>query len=382
MAAQFPRSVFLMVALAAGCRQAGPPPAGEMPPLSVKVAAPVECTVTDYKVYSGRVMAVERVDVMARADGYLSEIRFKPGQTVQKGDVLFVIDRRPYQALLDNAKAQLAQAEARATRLTKDHERLKRLVDTGAGTIEEFDKVVGDLAEAKAAVQAAQASVAQASLNLEFTEVKAPIKGRVGREMVTVGNLVQAATPTGATVLTDIVSVDPVYVFFEVPEKDTLTYRRTMLADLTPGTMPKIPVEVGLFDESDFPHKGVVEFMHERIDMSTGTQAFRAVVPNPKGRLLADGMFARVRVAFSPPYAGLAVADRAVVTVQGHKSLYVVNAENKLEERPVELGLLVAPGLRQVKSGVKKGDRVVISSLHMLMPGATVQPIPSPMQEK
>jgi RND family efflux transporter MFP subunit len=342
----------------------------------VPVAPPLERQIIDAEEYTGKVGAVERVNVMARVDGYLTEIRFQPGQLVKKGDVLFVIDKRPYQAALDIAKGQLAQAEARVARLTKEHARVERLLPSGAGSREEYDKVVGDLAEARAGVVAAKAGVEQAKLNLEFTEVTSPIDGRVGRQLVTVGNLVQGSMASTATVLTDIVSVDQVYVYFDTPERDALHYRRTVQDRARSGSADeKIAVEVGLFDEVGYPHAGVIDFIPERVDPGTGTQTLRAVLPNPGQNLFADGMFARVRVAFTKPYAGLAVADRAVVTLQGDKFLYVVNAENKIEERPVELGRLIGPGLRHVRAGLNPADRVAVSNIQRLMPGAKVVPV-------
>jgi RND family efflux transporter MFP subunit len=375
------RTVLAILLTAVGCRPpAAGPQAVELPPMDLPVAAPVSREVTDYEEYPGRVMATERVQVMARADGYLAEIRFRPGQIVKKGDVLFVIDPRPYKAALDVAKGQLAQAEARVARLTKDFARMEKLMATGAGTWEDHDKVVGDLAEAKAAVASGTASVEQAKLNLDFTEVRAPIAGRVGREMVTVGNLVQGMNPTGPTVLTDIVAVDKVYVYFDAPERDVLRYRRMMTTNGEP--VPKerrLEVDVGLYDEVDYPHRAVVDFIPERVEAATGTQAFRAVLDNPKGNLFTEGMFARVRVAFSKPFPGLAVADRVVLAAQGNKSVYVVNDQNVVEERPVELGRLVAPGLRHVKAGLKPTDRVVVANLQKTMPGAKVKPVPAEM---
>jgi RND family efflux transporter MFP subunit len=364
----------------AGCQPSPGPQAVELPPIEVPVAAPLERQVVDSEEYTGKVGAVERVNVMARVDGYLTEIRFQPGQLVKKGDVLFVIDKRPYQAALDIAKGQLAQSEARAARLTKEHVRIERLLPSGAGSREEYDKIVGDLAEARAGVVAAKAGVDQAKLNLDFAEVSAPIDGRVGRQLVTVGNLVQGSMASTATVLTDIVSVDQVYVYFDTPERDALHYRRTVQARQQAGAADeKIAVEVGLFDETGFPHAGVIDFIPERVDAGTGTQTLRAVLPNPGRSLLADGMFARVRVAFAKPYTSLAVADRAVVTTQGDKYLYVVNDRNAIEERPVELGRIIAPGLRHVRAGLKPGDRVAVSNLQRLMAGAKVVPVPVPM---
>lgn len=373
--------LLLLFGLLAGCRPSAGQQIMELPPIDVPVALPLEREIVDIEEYTGKIMSVDRVNVMARVDGYLAEIRIKPGELVNKGDILFVIDRRPYQAIHAVAQGQLQQAEARVLRLNKDMKRIEQLVQTNAGTVEDFDKVTGDLAEAKAAVAAATATVEQAKLNLDFAEVRAPIAGRVGRQMITVGNLVQGATmPAQASVLTDLVSVDSVYVYFDAPERDVLRYRRTMMADRpTDAGPPKLEVEVGLFDEVGYPHKGVVDFVAEKLESGTGTQSFRAVVPNPKRGLLAEGMFARVRIAFSKPAPGLVVAERAVVTVQGNKYLYVINDQNAVEERAVELGRVISPGLRHVKAGLKPGDRVAVGNLQRLMPGAKIAPAVSPM---
>jgi RND family efflux transporter MFP subunit len=372
--------LLLAAVLTAGCQPPQGPQAAELPPIEVPVAAPLERQIVDADEYTGKVGAVERVNVMARVDGYLKEIRFHPGQLVKKDEVLFVIDRRPYQATLDIAKGQLAQAQARVGRLEKEFARLQPLVNTGVATREEFDKVTGDLGEARAGVLAAQAGVDQARLNLDFADVTAPIDGRVGREMVTVGNLVQGSMASTATVLTDIVSVDRVYVYFDTPERDALRYRRRIQDRQEAGaTDHKIPVEVGLFDEAAYPHAGVIDFIPERVDAGTGTQTLRAVLPNPGQSLFADGMFARVRVAFEKPYTGLAVADRAVVTLQGDKFLYVVDSKNTVQERPVQLGRLIAPGLRHVRAGLSPTDRVAVSNVQRLMPGAKVVPLPVAM---
>jgi RND family efflux transporter MFP subunit len=374
--------LILLIAVG-GCKPAGPAQPMEMPPMPVPVSLPLERQITDAEIYTGKIMSIERVNVMARVDGYLSDILIKPGEMVTKGDLLFVIDRRPYQAIHQVASGQLQQAEARVGRLTKDMKRIDQLMQNNAGTQEDYDKVSGDLAEAKASVVMAKASVEQAKLNLDFCEVRAPISGRVGRQLITVGNLVQGATmPSQASVLTDIVSVDRVYVYFDAPERDVLRYRRTMLADRPANAgPPKLEVEVGLFDEAGFPHKGVVDFVAEKVESGTGTQQFRAVVPNPKRSLLAEGMFARIRIAFSKPYTGLVVAERAIVTMQGNKYLFVVNDQDTVQERAVELGRVVSPGMRHIKAGLKPTERVAVGNLQRLMPNAKVAPALEPMPE-
>ncbi|HEX4590870.1 MAG TPA: efflux RND transporter periplasmic adaptor subunit [Gemmataceae bacterium] len=374
------RLALLFGVLLAGCKPAAGPQALDLPPLDLPVAVPLEREVVDYEEYPGKVMSVERVNVMARADGYLKEIRFQPGQIVKAGELLCVIDNRPYKAALEIAKGQLLQAQARADRLVKEFDRIKRLIGTGAATREEFDRVTGDLGEAKATVAAAKAGVEQAELNVDFTEVRAPITGRVGRQLVTVGNLVQGSMAATATVLTDLVSVDKVYVYFDAPERDALHYRRLVQEKkLDRPDDGKVEVRVGLFDETGFPHRGVIDFIPERLDVGTGTLSFRAVVPNPGQALLAEGMFARVQVAFSKPYRALAVSDRAIVTNQGNKDLYVVNDQDTVEERPVELGRLIAPGLRHVKAGLKPGERVAVANLQRVMPAMKVKPVPAEM---
>jgi len=370
----------LLVSSAAGCRGSAGPQAVELPPIEIPVATPLKRQIVEFEEYPGKIMAVERVSLMAQANGYLREIRFTPGQLVKTGDVLFAIDDRPYKATLDISKGQALQAEARAERMAKEYARVEKLIGTGAATREEFERIAGDLAEAKAAVVAAKATVEKAELDLGFCQVKAPIDGRVGRQMVTVGNLVQGSVPSTATVLTDIVSVDKVYVYFDVPESDALRYRRAVQTRKVDSPSDnKIEVAVGLFDDTEFPHKGVIDFIPERLDAGTGTMTFRAVVPNPNRALFAEGMFARVRVAFSKPYDGLAVSDRAVVTIQGDKFLNLVNDKDTIEQRQVELGRLIGPGLRQVKAGLRPTDRVAVANLHRAMPGAKVVPVPAEM---
>jgi RND family efflux transporter MFP subunit len=372
--------MFAALLVVAGCKPAGGPQAVELPPIDLPVATPLEREMIDYEEYPGKVMSVERVNVMARADGYLTEIRFQPGQLVKAGEVLCVIDNRPYKAALGIATGQLLQAQAREARLVKEHDRLGKLIGTGAATGEEFDRVTGDLGEARATVAAAKATVDQAQLNLEFTEVRTPIAGRVGRQQVTVGNLVQGSMAATATVLTDVVSVDKLYVYFDAPERDALRYRRLVQnKNLDSPADGKVEVAVGLFDETGFPHHGIIDFIPEKLDAGTGTLSFRAVVPNPNNSLLAEGMFARVQVAFSKPKKCLAVSDRAVVTNQGDKFLYIVKGDDTVELRPVDLGRLIAPGLRHVKAGLKPGERVAVANVQRLMPGMKVKPVPAEM---
>jgi RND family efflux transporter MFP subunit len=343
------------------------------------VATPQEKNVTDYADFTGRLVAVESVQVRARAWGHLQKINFKEGSEVTKGDVLFLIDPRPYQAILDRADAEISQAEARTKRLEFDYARARKLAQTAAMGREEFDKVAGDLAEAKAAVQSATAARDAAKLNLEYTEVKAPISGRIGRALVTVGNLVQSGE-MGGTVLTTIVSIDPIYVHFDV---DDLTYVkvRKLIKNSggSPGSQP--PLLMALAHEKDFPHHGNINFVDNQVEPGTGTMKMRALFQN-KDRVLTPGLFVRVRVALGESHKAILITDRAIDTDQGQKIVYVVNKQNVVERRPVQLGGL-HDGLREILSGLRPGDSVVIDGIQRVRDGITVNPHePAPAHDK
>ncbi|CAN5426489.1 efflux RND transporter periplasmic adaptor subunit [soil metagenome] len=367
-----------LVILTTGCNQ-GPAEPPAMPPPAVTVSPPQEKSVTDYADFTGRLVAVESVQVRARAWGHLQKINFKEGSEVKKDDLLFLIDPRPYQAALDRAEADISQAEARTKRLEFDFARARKLAQTAAMGREEFDKVSGDLSEAKAAVQSANAARDAAKLNLEYTEVKAPISGRIGRALVTVGNLVQSGE-MGGTVLTTIVSIDPTYVHFDVDDLTFMKVRQLIRrSGNSPGSQPSLLM--ALAHEKDYPHHGTINFVDNQVEPGTGTMKIRGLFQN-KDRILTPGLFVRVRVPLGESHKAILIADRAIDTDQGQKIVYVVNKQKVVERRPVQLGGLFN-GLREILSGLRDGETVVIDGLQRVRDGVTVDPHePAPAKDK
>jgi RND family efflux transporter MFP subunit len=339
----------------------------------VTVSLPLEQEVADYHDFTGRTAAVESVKVRARVFGHLQEIRFTEGAEVQKGDLLFVIDQRPWRAALARADADVTQAEARVRRLERDYGRGRSMVEERAIGLEAFDKMVGDLLEARAAIRSATAARDMARLNFEFTELRAPIGGRISRTMVTVGNLVESGENGNGTLLTTIVSVDPVYAYFDV---DDLTFGQ--INGLVQGGQglpapAAPPVLLGLNSEKGHPHQGKIDFVDNQVDPATGTVRMRGVFPN-KDRLLLPGLFARVRVPLGGRHKALLVTARAVESDQAQKVLYVVNADNVAHKRPVEVGRLHDGGLQEVRSGIQPGERVIVDGIQRVRGGLTVEP--------
>ncbi len=367
------RLILLTLALAAavsGCSQPGPP---EMtfPPPAVTVSYPLERDVTDYNDFTGRTLAVETVRIRARVWGYLQKINFREGAEVQKGDVLFEIDPRSYQADLDRAEATLVQNRARRDRLQSDYERGRRMLTQRAIGQEEYDKIVGDRAEAEAAVRLAEAGLAAARLNLDFTKVRAPVSGHIGRALVTIGNLIQSGE-MGGTTLTTLVSVDPVYVYFDVDDLTFMEVNRLSRTGPAQSSESRPRVLLGLACEQGYPREGVIDFIDNQVDASTGTLKMRGLFRNPD-RALTPGLFARVRVPLGGSRRSLLVTDRAVDTDQGQKVVYVVNADDSVEKRSVRLGRL-HDGMREIESGVKAGERVVVDGLQRVRGGIKVEP--------
>lgn len=366
---------FLTLIGVAGCESATPQVA-ETPPPPVTVSQPVVQEVIEQDDYEGRIAAVETVDVRARVRGHLVKINFQDGQIVQQGDLLFEIDPRPYQATLDAAQAQLAGADASLDLATKEYRRAASLLQSRAASREEVDVWVGKQSVAKAERLKAQAAVEQAQLDLNFTKIVAPIRGKASRTQVTVGNLVNAGG--GETLLTTIVSVDPMYVYFDVDERALLRYRQHFRKGQD-GSGPepsvkdlKIPVYVALEGEAGYPHKGVIDFADNRVNPSTGTIQVRGVLSNSK-RILEAGMRARVRVPVTDPHKALMVTERAIGTDQGRKFLYVVNDQNVVERKDIKLGRL-NDGLQVVDEGVKPEDWVVVNGIQRVRDGAKVEP--------
>ncbi len=364
----------------AGCTR---PPAQAQAPAAappVTVSYPVEREVTDYADFTARTAAVDSVEVRARVSGYLEKVNFKEGALVKKGDVLFEIDPRTYRAVLNQAEGALESAEARVLRLDADFRRAERLLSTRAVSREDYDKTNGERAEAVGSRAALKAAVERARLDLGFTRVTAPVSGRVSRYNVTVGNLVQAGDLASGTLLTTIVSVDPMYAYFDVDERTVLRVKRLIREGKALPPDAGIPVWLGLANEAGHPHRGVINFIDNQINPRTGTQRVRGVFPN-KGEALAPGYFARVRVPIGVPHKAVLVSDRALDTDQGRKVVYVVGKDKRVVSRPVQLGAL-HDGLREVTDGLKPGERVIVTGLQQIRPGMTVTPKVVDMPQK
>jgi RND family efflux transporter MFP subunit len=348
-----------------------PPEAPQAGPITVSVAYPVEREVADYGEYTGRTAAVDSVEVRARVWGYLDKINFKEGAIVTKNDVLFQIDDRPYKAALAQAEGSLGAAKARLDRVEADLARVKKLPE-GTVSPQEMDKYIGDRNEAAAQAEALKATVGQAKLDLEYTKVIAPISGRVSRYFVTVGNLIQAGS-TGATQLTTIVSVDPMYAYYDVDENTVLRVRKLIReGKATSARENPVPVTMGLANDEGFPHHGVINFVDNQIAPRTGTIRVRAEFPN-KDQVLLPGVFVRVRMSLTHPHKALLVNERALDTDQGQRILYVVNDKNEVTIRPVQLGQL-HDGQREITDGLKSGERIVVVGLQQVRAGVVVEP--------
>jgi len=367
----------LIVAAGAGVAACSQPDAPPPPPPAVTVAAALQREINEWDEFTGRLEAVDAVEIRPRVAGYIQRVAFAEGKEVKKGDVLFEIDPRPYAADLQRAEAELQQARTRAALAEKEVERAQRLVAVQAISCEEFDSRASGHAEADAAISAAEAAVATARLNLEWTRVRSPINGRVSRAEVTQGNLVQAGPPT-ATLLTTVVSIDPIYVYFEGDEQSYLKYAALARAGTRPSSRDaRNPVDMGLADEVGFPHRGYVDFVDNRLNAETGTIRARAVFSN-KDRLFTPGLFARIKLIGSGRYQATLVQDRAIGTDQDKKFVFVLKADSTVEYRPVQLNRVVE-GLRIVRTGVRPGELVVINGLQRIRPGVRVTAKLAPM---
>lgn len=350
--------------------QSAPPPnAGPPKPPEVIVDTPTTAQVVDYEDFTGRAVGTRMIDIRARVTGYLDKINFKEfeGRDVEKGSVLFEIDPRPYQAEVTRAQANLNQAEAHQKRIELDYKRIAKLVESNTVSREAFDLAAGDRAEGLAAIEIAKSTLASAKLNLSFTKVTAPVSGRVSRTMVDAGNVVKADD----TILTNIVSIDPIYVYFDVDERTLLRLRRYTESGRTDGEQG-VKVLMGLADEEGYPHVGTVNFLDNKLDPSTGTLQVRGIFKNPK-HILSPGLFVRVRLPIGEAYQAIMVAEAALGTDQGQKFVYVVDAENKAQYRRVEVGKL-QNGRRAILQGLALDERVVVSGLQRVRPGAVVDP--------
>lgn len=359
----------------AGCHPA-PPAADKPPPPQVTVSKPVAREVTEYFEFPGQTAAVGEVEVRARVMGYLVKVNFEDGQEVKQGDLLYEIDPRPYQAALDRAQGDMARLQALLDKANADLARSERLRPSGAASEDECEQHRAQAAIHKAAMQSAQAAIRDAELNLEFTKIKSPIDGRVSRTRITEGNLVQTGSDE-ANVLTTVVTMDPIYVYFNIDEHAMLKYEALAWGsgrEMRPDRIKtlKIPVEIALGNEEGFPHAGILDFVDNQIDQGTGTIRARGVFANPK-RYLTPGMFVRVRIPYGQPHPALLVSERAIGTDQKEKFLWTVNKDNVVQYRQVKVGPL-REGLRVIQSGVGAEDWVVVKGLQRVRAGDTVRP--------
>jgi RND family efflux transporter MFP subunit len=343
----------------------------EAPTPSVTVSYPLQREVVDRVELTGRTAAVQSVQVRSRVWGHLQKINFAEGAEVQKGDLLFLIDQRPYQVALKRAEADVEQGEARSNRIRTDLSRARTLIQTRSISREEYDKTSGDLQECEAMVRGAKSALEAAKLNLEYTEVRAPVAGQVGRAMITVGNMVTSGE-TGGTMLTTIVSLDPMYAYFDVDERTFLQVRQLLRKCNGHSSASTPNVLLGLAHEEGYPHQGRIDFADNQVDPGTGTLKVRGVFHNGD-RELTPGLFARICLPLGSAHKAVLVADRAIDTDQGQKVVYVVSKDNVVVKRPVQLGRL-HDGLREILSGVKPTEQVIVEGIQRVRGGATVVP--------
>jgi multidrug efflux system membrane fusion protein len=340
------------------------------PPPAVSAEAVVSKSVTYWDEFPGRVTAIDNVEIRPRVGGYIDSVKFKEGDEVKKGDVLFVIDRRPFQAQASRAEAELVRARTQAELARTQADRAKKLLEGRVISQEEFDQRIAAGAEADAAVRAASAAADAARLDLEFTEIRSPINGRAGQALITAGNLVSP----NQSLLTTVVSLDRVYVYFESDEQSFLRYAAMgQSGERSASQDARHPVQVGLANEAGFPHDGVLDFVDNHIDPKTGTIRTRAVLDN-KDRQLTPGLFARVKLLGSGQVNAILIDEKAILTDQDRKYVYVVGDQNRAMRRDIVLGR-ESDGMRVVTSGLNPGDRVIVHGVQKIfMPGMPVAP--------
>lgn len=363
----------LLAASLSGCDKPATQAAAP-PPAPVTVAQPTKRVVTDWDEFTGRFEAIEEVQVRARVGGFVNSIEFRDGDFVRPGDLLYVIDSRPFEAIALQADGQLADARAKAELARRELERALTLIQTSAVSESIVDQRRQALQAARAAEMQADGALKAAQLNVEFTHVKAPIAGRISRHLVSVGNLVQGADG-GATLLTSIVSLDPIYIYFDMDEATYFKYNKLWFEGRRPSSRDTPnPVQITLANETKPSHDGKMDFLDNRMDAGTATLRSRAIVPN-KGMSILPGQFGRVRLIGSAPYEALLLPDAAIATDQSRKIVFVVSGENVVEVRQVTLGPL-DDGLRVIREGLKADDKVVVDGIQRARIGAKVTPNP------
>jgi membrane fusion protein, multidrug efflux system len=360
----------ILTGLNAGCSSSAKTNASPAPP-EVNVAEVVCKQIGDSDEFTGRLEAVHAVEVRPRVSGYLQSVHFKEGEIVSQGALLFHIDPRPFQAEVDRLKGELSQAKAQRSRAQSDFERAERLHNNDGMSAEEYDRRAAVRNEAEARIASTEGALRGAELNLEFTRVTAPITGRVGRAEITEGNLVEGGAGQ-IRPLTTLVSLDPIYVYFDVDEQTYLKYAHVTQTRATSSHELHGSALLGLADEDGFPHAGQVSFVDNQVSSSTGTIRLRATFAN-KNLALTPGLFARIRLQGGGLYGGCLAKDEAVVTDLNQKYVFVLGKDNTLSYRPVKLGPMT-DGLRVVRDGLHQGDVIVISGLQRVRPGASVAP--------
>jgi membrane fusion protein, multidrug efflux system len=369
-----PLMVLLAVTLS-GCGDKPPAQAAAGPP-PVTVAQPTKRTVTDWDEFTGRFEAVEEVQVRARVGGSVNSVEFRDGAIVRAGDLLYVIDSRPFEAVAEQADGQLSDARAKAELARRELDRALTLVQTSAVSESIVDQRRQTLQAAHAAEMQAEGALKAANLNIEFTHVLAPMAGRVSRHLVSVGNLVQGSEGN-ATLLTSIVTLDPIYIYFDVDEATYLKNNKLWFEGRRPSSRDTPnPVQVTLTGETKPSHDGKMDFLDNRLDVSTGTLRSRAVIPNKDFSIL-PGQFGRVRLIGSSPYEALLLPDTAIATDQSRKIVFVVKDDDTVEAKPVTLGPL-DEGLRVIREGLKAEDRVIVDGIQRARVGAKVTPHTAP----
>ena len=357
---------------AAGCKKKSEPQQAALP---VNVVTVIEKEVNEWDEFTGRLDPVESVEIRPRVSGYITEIHFEAGAIVKKGDLLYVIDPRPYQADFDRAAAEVDRMDAQLKLAQIELNRAKELRDKNTISASEFDQKAATYQGSAAAKSSAEAAKNSAALNLEFTQIKSPIDGRVSDARITLGNLVQpGAGPE--SVLTTVVSVDPIYAKVDADENAILKYvKLSEEGKRVSARTEKIPAWVELGNETNFPHQGYIDFVDNRLDPSTGTVRARVVLKNWNPNLITPGFFVRTRVAGATPYRAALVEDKVISSQQGLKYAFVVKPDNTVERRNLETGSIFE-GKRIVKHGLKDGEKVVSTRLQLLQAGMKVQPIP------
>ncbi|WP_291698001.1 efflux RND transporter periplasmic adaptor subunit [Bradyrhizobium sp.] len=366
-------SVIVLAAAVSGCGQAPPASQAAAPPPPVTVAQPAKRTVTDWDEFTGRFDAVEEVQVRPRVGGYVTSVEFKDGDIVRAGDLLYVIDSRPFEAVAEQANGQLSDARAKVELTKRELDRSLSLTLNQTVTESTVDQRRQALQAAHAAEMQAEGALKAAQLNVEFTHVLAPITGRVSRHLVTPGNLVQGSDTGTSTLLTTIVSLDPIYVYFDVDEATYQRNSKLWFEGKRPSSRDTAnPIQVTLTGETKPSHDGKMDFLDNRLDVSTGTLRSRAIVPNHDLSIL-PGQFGRVRLIGSSPYEALLIPDTAVATDQSRKIVFVVKDDDTVEARTVMLGPL-DDGLRVIREGLKADDRVIVDGIQRVRVGAKVSP--------